>query len=288
MADEIERWSEELARDPGSRVFLPLAEALRRRGQTDLALRIALRGLARRPEDADAHDLLARIWTDRGDLQQAMDEWSAALTFNPTHVGALKGMGFSCYQLGRGAEAQDYLSRALAAAPDDPSIRAALAHIEIRTPAVAESGETDPQLLFVDLLGNEQAALLVDGEGLVLAGTYVLVDGLDVASDVAAALSGVSAEATRAMRHLGVGDWTSLVIETDAATVALAPMATDRATASTNGTAAAARPPRSPARAGIALLAAGHSVPLGLVRRLLARIADRSRAWLATHGAIAS
>ena len=31
MVDDVRRLSEELARDPGSRVFVPLGEALRRR-----------------------------------------------------------------------------------------------------------------------------------------------------------------------------------------------------------------------------------------------------------------
>ena len=49
MADDVRRWSEELARDPSSLVFLQLGEALRKQGQLDLALRIALRGLERHP-----------------------------------------------------------------------------------------------------------------------------------------------------------------------------------------------------------------------------------------------
>ena len=67
MADEIRRLSDDLARDPSSLVFMPLADALRRAGQLDVALRVALRGLDRHPYVADAHDVLARIHADRGD-----------------------------------------------------------------------------------------------------------------------------------------------------------------------------------------------------------------------------
>ena len=98
MADEITRLSEELARDPASMAFLPLAEALRRKGQSDLALRIAMRGLERHPHNPDAHDLLARIAVDRGELQRAFDEWDMVLRFAPQHIGARKGMGFVCFQ----------------------------------------------------------------------------------------------------------------------------------------------------------------------------------------------
>jgi hypothetical protein len=39
MFEDVRRLSDELARDPGSRVFVPLGEALRQQGQHDMALR---------------------------------------------------------------------------------------------------------------------------------------------------------------------------------------------------------------------------------------------------------
>ncbi len=309
MADDIDRWSEELARDPGSGVFIPLADALRRRGQLDLAFRVATRGLARRPYDGDAHDLLARIWADRGDVERAMDEWSIALQCAPTHAGALKGMGFACYQAGRLADAERYLVEAAAIDPDDVSIRTALVRVRQLAPAVQPAGaegevrlngadhrdaigpsdvapmvpadgaataperrapgrRVDPRLVFAEHLDPaDQAALLVDADGLVLAGSYVVADGRDVAQEVGAALSGVSDEARRAMRHLGLGAWSSLVFEAEAATVGMAPVAVG----STDP---------SGATDGVAFVAAGPSVPLGLVRRLLARVATCAQEWL--------
>jgi tetratricopeptide (TPR) repeat protein len=315
VADEIERWSEELARDPGSGVFIPLADALRRRGQLDLAYRVATRGLARRPYDGDAHDLLARIWADRGDVERALDEWSIALQCAPAHAGALKGMGFACYQAGRLADAERYLVEAAAVDPDDISIRTALVRVrqlapqgqpagaeaEVRlngadhpsaigptevAPLAPADGATkvvdrrapgrrvDPRLVFAEHLDPaDQAALLVDADGLVLAGSYVVADGRDVAQEVGAALSGVSDEARRAMRHLGLGAWSSLVFEAEAATVGMAPVGAGPAEVSGD------------ASDGVAFVAAGPSVPLGLVRRLLARVGACGREWLERDGA---
>jgi hypothetical protein len=88
MADDVRRLSDELARDPASRVFVPLGEALRRQGQLDLALKVTLRGLERHPHFADGHDLLARIAVDRGDLERAFDEWDMVLRRVPGHHGA--------------------------------------------------------------------------------------------------------------------------------------------------------------------------------------------------------
>lgn len=304
MSDEIRRWSEELAQDPASMVFVPLGDALRRRGQLGPALKVATRGLERHPYDADAHDLLARIHADRGELENAMDEWSAALRVAPHHAGALKGMGFACFQSGRAAEAERYLVAAVAADPGDPTIDAALSRLRVpqsdandssplehaasmngiddAVASPAQSGLApgqDPELAFVtasaagaspdardvfaDLLGDgEQTALLLDPHGYVLAGAYVVADGRDVAQEVGGALSGVSDEAHRAMRHLGLGEWSSIVFEAEVAAIAMAPVAQDGEIA-------------------IALVAAARTVPLGLVRRLLRRVSERGAAWLA-------
>ena len=295
MADDVRSLSEELARDPQSLAFVPLGEALRRQGQLDHALKIVLRGLERHPHLADAHDLLARVHADRGDAEKAFDEWDMVRRLAPGHAGAAKGMGFICFSQGRRDEAERYLREALAGAPEDDSIRAALEHVRAAAvsappphpaPAVAVPpsppepapaavapaaarvatvrpsaplAADDPRLLFATTLAeDDQTALLLDRDGFVLAGAYFTASGEDVAQEVGAELSGVSDEATRATRHLGIGAWRAIVFETEAATVAMAPTAQD----------------------GLVVLATGGSSPLGLTRRLLDRCVAHARAWL--------
>ena len=65
MADEIRRWSDELAREPNSLVFLQLSEALRAQGQLTVALKIAQRGLDRHPGNAEARALVDRITSEQ-------------------------------------------------------------------------------------------------------------------------------------------------------------------------------------------------------------------------------
>lgn len=292
MADDVRRLSEELARDPQSLVFVPLGETLRRQGQLDNALKIVLRGLERHPHLADAHDLLARVYADRGEAEKAFDEWDMVRRLAPGHAGAAKGMGFICFSQGRREDAVRYLEEALAGAPADDSIRAALAHVRAasdappetpaRAPADAPAAALpvtavaerpaiavmprsapldadDPRLLFATTLTeDDQTALLLDRDGFVLGGAYYTASGEDIAQEVGAELSGVSDEATRATRHLGIGAWRAIVFETEAATVAMAPSAQD----------------------GLVVLATGGSAPLGLTRRLLDRCVHKARAWL--------
>ena len=283
MADEIRRLSEELARDPASPAYLQLGEALRRGGQLDLALKVALRGLERHPHEADAHDLLARIAVDRGELERAFDEWDMVRRIAPAHLGARKGMGYVLFKQGKYTEAQTYLSEASALDGEDETVATALAMVRVKLregaggAESAESAEGVQRLqrsqrpqrleaasLFDEVNENgEHTALLLDATGLVMAGTYVTQDGRDVAQEIGAELSGVSDEARRAMRHLGLGDWSSLTVETDAAVVAMAPMRDD----------------------ALLLVAASKAMPLGLVHRVLDRCAERATAWLKQGGA---
>jgi predicted regulator of Ras-like GTPase activity (Roadblock/LC7/MglB family) len=304
--DDVRSMSEALAADPSSLVFLQLGEALRRRGDLDVALRVALRGIERHPQLPDAHDLAARVSADRGELDRAVAEWETVLRHVPAHIGALKGLGFVCFQLGRLADAAAHLGAALAADPADATLASAIQTVHAaltQRPDVAERAtvpinrvalppetsrtmapppepaaaarpfsapatmdpppeprraEADAGALFDDLLeGQHSAAMLLDADGLVLAGRYEAADGRDLAADIGAQLSGVSDEASRAMRHLGLGAWRQIVFETEAASVAMAP-----------------------SRDGVLLVAAARPIPLGFVRRVLERALERANAWL--------
>lgn len=282
MSDDIRRWSDELARDPSSLVFLQLSEALRRQGQLEVALKIALRGLDRHQRNPDAHDLVARIAVDRRDFDRAFQEWDTVLKIAPGHVGAMKGLGFVCFQQGRLDDAEQYLSRAAAQGAGagvtnalatvrrtsgnvslsdvERAAESAAAPVEgTATASAAGDAGTDPQYLFADLLIDDgQTALLLDAGGYVLAGVYLDAEGRDVSPEVGAQLSGISDEVRRSTRHLDVGEWKSITFETQVAVVAMAPTASD----------------------SLIVVAASRATPLGLLRRLLERCGARGADWL--------
>lgn len=284
--DDIRRWSEELARDPSSLVFLQLGEALRRQGQLEVALKIALRGLERHQRNVAAHDLVARIAVDRRDFSRAFVEWEMVLRIEPDHVGAMKGLGYLCFHQGRLDEAEKYLNKA-AAGGAGKEVSNALRMMQ-RTPsgALLSTVETppravppppvhpspssqptspptpanDPQYLFVDqLLDEAQTALLLDASGYVMAGVYLDADGRNVSADIGAQLSGISDEVSRSTRHLDIGDWKAITFETHAAVVAMAPVAGEN----------------------LIVIAASRATPLGLLRRLLDKCNAFATDWLA-------
>jgi predicted regulator of Ras-like GTPase activity (Roadblock/LC7/MglB family) len=113
--------------------------------------------------------------------------------------------------------------------------------------------------LFAAAIGDaEQTALLFDSAGTPLAGSYIDQGGRDISGEIGAALSGVGTEVTRSMRLLSIGRWTAVVVETDAATIALAPAADN----------------------AVVLLASSLTVPLGLVRRVLTRSVALAINWM--------
>ncbi|MDH5235585.1 MAG: tetratricopeptide repeat protein [Gemmatimonadota bacterium] len=266
-ADEIRGLSEQLAADPHSLVFIPLAEALLARGDLVHAASVAHRGAARHAGRSDVHDLVARIALAQGDEARAESEWESVLAIEPRFGTAHRGLGLVRYRQGRLDEALHHLTQAAADDPADDAVRAALGAVrrvvESRAssslgPPPADAAGESAAGLFDPILGDSrQVALLLDVEGLVAAGEYRTAEGADLGPEMGAHLSGVSDEADRAMRHFGFGSWTRLVIESEAAVVAMAPV-----------------------EEAMLLVAAPRDVPLGFARRTLERCLGVARGWL--------
>jgi predicted regulator of Ras-like GTPase activity (Roadblock/LC7/MglB family) len=123
---DLQRWSEELARNPGSFSFLPLARAYRRNGRRDLATRVCLRGLEHHPGHVEAHALLALLYLEAGDRDRAADEWSIVLRLKPGNFEALRGMGFRYLEQDDLVRARQHLERAALIRPSDAAVEEAI------------------------------------------------------------------------------------------------------------------------------------------------------------------
>jgi predicted regulator of Ras-like GTPase activity (Roadblock/LC7/MglB family) len=276
-AERIRAWKAELARDRESLVFISLVDALRRMRRFDEARRYALQGLERHPHLAGAHDALGRVMADLGDDTQARDEWEFALRLDPSHHASLRGLGFLAYKRRDLAGAEQFLARALHANPADDGLASALRRVRLELRVVPEkapepemkrssppsparqSAADEARHLFAALLGDgDRTALLLDRDGLVLAGTYVDGSGREVADEIGAHLSGLADEAGRALKHLGLGRWESLLVESQHATVALAPGL----------------------EGAVVLVAAARDTQVGLVRRLLTQARQKAATWM--------
>jgi tetratricopeptide (TPR) repeat protein len=259
IADDIQALTVQLARDPSSLVFLPLAESLRRRGQLDAALTVAQQGAARYPEMAGAYDLLARIQSDRGEGDLAFDAWTTVLRLDPDHLGAHKGLGFLCYRAGDHARSLRYLRRAVELVPGDAALRSTLERVREATGARKVPGYEMPAPDPLRALEAEPGlALLVDREGRPLAGGIRAADGSEAGEIVAAILAGISREAERAARLLGLGPWRRIALEGGPAHFEL----------------------RTPTIDSVLLVTRSRETPTGRLGLLADRAASAARRWL--------
>jgi tetratricopeptide (TPR) repeat protein len=277
VTDDIRALTARMADEPGSLAFLELAEALRRRGQIEAAYKVARGGLARYPGLADAHDLMARVVSDQGDLAGAFDAWSSALQLDPMRTSALKGIAFLYFRAGDKAAALEHLQRAMDVDPDDRSIPQALARIggEVRAeeprpapmpepapaatvPAATQQAGPGAGALFDGMEGGEQGLLLIDANGLRLGGRLEGRDGGELGDRVAAHLAGVAREAGRATRLLGLGSWHAIAVESPDGHLVLAQPTPDT----------------------VLLAAREPSLPMGWVTMLAERAARVARTWL--------
>ena len=228
--------------EPGH-AFLNLGERLRQRGQFEAALSVAEAGVARYPSLAAAHDLVGRVRVDMGDDEAARTSWVATIECDPGHLGALKGLAFLAFRRNDFLEAEQRLERAAAAAPRDPSILAALDRLRSSQPVVPVD----------DLQFDDPASglLLIDGQGLRLAGGAESPEDGRIADAVSAEANSAVREVERTARILGLGGWKHLLVEGSTSRVAVLPVGEQ-------GTLLVHRPTTAPAGRMLAL--AGRAV----------------------------
>ena len=296
---QVRQWSEEVAADPASLAFLPLARAYREQGRRDAALKLCIRGLEKHPDNVEAHYLLGLLYREGGDTLKAFDEWDIALALDPEHAGSRREIGLVAHQRGDHALAVRHLERALETDAFDQEVRSALEDAWARSgggrggsaspaappvPATPAPAQTAPPVApaavpvasasadtHFDAATSEFAALsgergivgavLLDDQGFVLAG-QMTVAGVDRAPEIAAVLSGASSEAGRALGHLGLGAWKGILVETPEAVVRLAP-----------------------AGDGMIAVAGRREVPTGWVLRVAGRARDAALRFLGAGGA---
>ena len=185
-AQRIRHWQDQVARDPGSPAFLPLAEVYRKEGRLTVALRLCLRGLERNPDHVEAHVLLGRIYRERGELDSACDELDIALRLDPEHRSARRALGYLCLERRDWAAAVQHLEVAAAQDRSEPRLASALAlarrHLSAEAAPAAPARHALQEALerFAREAGV-RLVVLMEGNGRIVAR-----HGTDVGMDLAA------------------------------------------------------------------------------------------------------
>jgi len=122
LLSDLQYLEERYERNPESRVFAPLADAYRKRGDVDRAIAILEEGLEKYPDYVSAHVILGKCFYDKGATERAKVEFEKALQHDSENMVALKFMGDILYAEGRKEEALKYYEKLLAIDPTNKDI----------------------------------------------------------------------------------------------------------------------------------------------------------------------
>ncbi|CAN5831311.1 hypothetical protein BH23GEM6_BH23GEM6_16740 [soil metagenome] len=187
--EQIRRWQDDVANNPASASFLPLAEIYRREGRVGVARRLLTRGLKHYPDNLDAHFLLGRLLNDLGETTDAERKWEEVLRLDPDHLPARRLLGFLHLKSGDWSRAALHLEVIEAAGAADERVLSALTTARRQRNGTApvaapsqslEEAVAEPFRRFLHS-ARVRRVLLTDAGGRVLA-QHGFGQGLDIAA----------------------------------------------------------------------------------------------------------
>lgn len=156
MENLISGYSEILAKDPHSTVFVSLSDAYVRAGRLDEALGITLSGVQALPWFCPGHVMLGKLHYQLGNPNEALRAFNRALTLDGESLSALKGLARIYLDRNRPEIARQILERALQVFPDDSSVRHLLSQLPL------DEEEAGPEV--DDLAGEPSIATVTIAE----------------------------------------------------------------------------------------------------------------------------
>ena len=144
LAQQIVHFESRLADDPGSRVFLPLADLYRRVGRLDDARRILEEGLRKHPRFVTARTALGLVLTEQNESAAAREVLEQVLAADADNVLALRLLCRGAAESETWDRACELGERLLRLEPEDAGVREALREARRRLEAAATAPEPEP------------------------------------------------------------------------------------------------------------------------------------------------
>ncbi|RME35991.1 MAG: tetratricopeptide repeat protein [Deltaproteobacteria bacterium] len=129
LLGKIAGYTEILAKDPKSTVFVSLAEAYRQLGMLDDALEIIDKGLANLPQFVPGYVARGRVLAQKNQLADAAVALEKALAIEPENLSAIKGLARVRYRQGYLDKARTLLEKGLTIKPGDEILGKMLASL---------------------------------------------------------------------------------------------------------------------------------------------------------------
>jgi len=128
--EDIERLKEKITKDPGSKLFVPLAEEYKKAGMYDEAIDTLTKGLDQQPGYLSARVSLGKIYIERGMLNEARAEFEKVISAIPDNLYAHKKLAEIYRELGEKDKAIQEFRRVLKLNPMDDLASTSLAELQ--------------------------------------------------------------------------------------------------------------------------------------------------------------
>ena len=135
LLSKIASYTEILAKDPHSTIFVPLSDAYLRMGLPEEALELAEKGVQALPRFCPGFVMLGRIQLERGNLPAAAAAFETAYSMDDENIPAIKGLVRVLVRQGNRERARELLQQAAGLAPEDAGIQKMLASLAPGRPA---------------------------------------------------------------------------------------------------------------------------------------------------------
>lgn len=143
----IEKYSEILAQDPDSRVFAILAEAYRKSGNFQEAIKVAREGLEKHPHYMSGRVALARAYFDGDQIEEARQEFEKVVSAAPENLMAHRHLAEIYMNQGRLSDAAKSLKMIVLLDPNDEGAKEKLNSLAPPEEDLSEPAEEAPEMV---------------------------------------------------------------------------------------------------------------------------------------------
>lgn len=130
LSPDIVRLSERFSENPGSKLFIPLAEAYLKSGMHDEALFVLTDGVRKHPTLVSGRLMLGKILIERGALSDAKIQFEQAIKINPENIPSLKNLALIDEREGNYQDVLAAYRKIVSIDPGDKEVRSLIESLE--------------------------------------------------------------------------------------------------------------------------------------------------------------
>jgi tetratricopeptide (TPR) repeat protein len=142
---EIAKLTERIAKDPKSKLFVPLAEEYKKIGDIETAIYVLAEGLKNNPGYATARSFLGRLLMDKGDLAGAQKEFEDVVKAIPDNLLAQRKLGDLYALQDKASDALAHYKAVVALNPKDQETVVLIAELEAGRDIKEKIAKAKPQ-----------------------------------------------------------------------------------------------------------------------------------------------